>query len=408
MAQFAYKVRDDGGAMSAGVLDAHDLTDARDTLREEGKSIVSLQENFGPAGQQGETVVPLGGHKRIKTDDVIYFTTQLAVMVDTGVPLIDALDAIASHTAHPGLKRVLDEMCEDVRGGVEFSAALAKHPKVFDTLFVALMRASEMSGTMGQMLQRVSTYMEDQRGTRKRIKGAMVYPLCMLGFCVVVVVSLLIFVLPRFEKIYAGKNAVLPVPTRALLAISHTLTDYWPFIIGALAAAVVGGVTYFRSENGQRVLDTIRIRIPVLGGIYRKACLARSLRCMATMVSTGVSMLEGLDITSQVAGNRHYAAIWDRVADGVKEGASVSEQLMDCPLMPGTFAQMIDAGERTGKLGMVMDRIARFCEEDLKTAVKAVTSMIEPLMIIIMGIIVGGIAMALLLPVFKLSKVVGR
>jgi type IV pilus assembly protein PilC len=303
---------------------------------------------------------------------------------------------------------MIEEVGGDVRGGVEFSAALEKHPKVFNTLFVSLMRASEASGTMGKMLQRVSEYMEQQRETRKRIKGAMTYPMCMLFFCVIVVVCLLVFILPRFEKIYAGKDAVLPVPTRVLVAMSHAITDYWPLIIGGLVTGVVALAFYLRSSGGRRMLDTVRIRVPVLGKLCRKACLARSLRCMATMVSTGVSMLDGLDITAKVAGNRHYDDIWNRVADGVKEGATVSEQLCDCPLIPPSVAQMIDAGERSGKLGMVMDRVAKFCEDDLKVAVKTMTDLIEPVMIIVMGIIVGGIAMALLLPVFKISKVVGR
>jgi len=405
MPQFVYKVRDGRGALGTGVLTADDISQATHTLRSDGKTIISLQAGLPTSGSEP---LPLGGTKRIKHDDIIFFATQLAVMVDTGVPLIDALDSILAQTRHLGMKRMIEEVCGDVRGGVEFSAALEKHPKVFSTLFISLMRASEASGTMGKMLQRVSEYMEQQRETRQRIKGAMIYPLCMLAFCVDVVVCLLVFVLPRFEKIYAGKSAVLPAPTRVLMAMSHALTNYWPFIAGGLVVGAAALAFYLRSPAGRSMLDTVRIRMPILGKLCRKACLARSLRCMATMVSTGVSMLEGLAITAQVAGNRHYKDIWGRVADGVREGSTVSDQLCDCPLIPPSVAQMIDAGERSGKLGMVMDRVAKFCEDDLKVAVKTMTDLIEPVMIIIMGIIVGGIAMALLLPVFKISKVVAR
>ena len=407
MPQFAYKVRSEAGGFTTGTLQANNVSDATRTLQDEGKTIISLQEDFGQLNSSEEMPL-LGGVKRVKKDDIIFFAAQLAVMVDTGVPLSEALDMISSQSDHTGLKKLLAEVSEDVRGGMEFSGALDKHPKQFDTLFVSLMRASEASGTMGPMLQRVSDYMEEQRKTRKRIKGAMIYPSCMLGFCVIIIVCLLVFVLPKFEKIYAGKKAVLPAPTRFLLAISHGVTDYWPFILGGLTAGIGGLVMYLRTPGGQQALDTFRIRMPIMGGMFRKACLARSLRCLSVMVSTGVSMIEGLDITSRVSGNRHFKAVWDKVAEGVKEGSSVSDGLMDSPLIPGNVCQMISAGEKSGKLGMVMDRVARFCEEDLKVAVKAITDMIEPAMIIIMGVIVGGIAMALLLPVFKMSKIAGH
>jgi len=406
MPQFAYRVREKTGEFSTGTLTADTVSDATHSLQSKGKTIISLQEDFGQISS--EEVPLIGGVKKVKKDDVIFFAAQLAVMVDTGVPLSEALDMIGSQTEHTGLKKLLAEVSEDVKGGVEFSKALEKHPKQFDTLFVSLMRASEVSGTMGPMLQRVSDYMEDQRKTRKRIKGAMIYPACMLGFCVAIIVCLLVFVLPKFEKIYAGKKAVLPAPTRFLLGISHGITDYWPYIIGLLVAGVTGLVMYVRTPGGAQAMDTLRIRMPIMGGMFRKACLAKSLRCLSTMVSTGVSMIEGLEITSRVSGNRHFQAIWDNVASGVKEGSNLSDGLLDSPLIPGNVCQMISAGEKSGKLGMVMDRVARFCEDDLKVAVKAITDMIEPAMIIIMGVIVGGIAMALLLPVFKMSKIAGH
>ncbi|MDP6544735.1 MAG: type II secretion system F family protein [Phycisphaerae bacterium] len=406
MPQFAYKIRDRTGNIDTGTLQSSNVSDATHSLQERGNTILSLQEDFGRGG--GEEVPLLGGTKKVKKDDIIFFAAQLAVMVDTGVPLSEALDLIGSQSEHGGLKKLLSEVSEDVKGGMEFSNALEKHPRQFDTLFVSLMRASEASGTMGPMLQRVSDYMEEQRKTRKRIKGAMVYPSCMLGFCLVIIICLLVFILPKFEKIYAGKKAVLPAPTRVLLAISHGFTDYWYLILGGTIAVVGGLIMYLRTPGGQNALDTFRIRMPIMGGMFRKACLAKSLRCLSTMVTSGVGMIDGLEITSRVSGNRHFKAVWDKVSDGVKEGSNLSEGLMDSPLIPGNVCQMISAGEKSGKLGMVMDRVARFCEEDLKVAVKAITDMIEPVMIIVMGVIVGGIAMALLMPVFKMAKVAGH
>ena len=184
------------------------------------------------------------------------------------------------------------------------------------------------------------------------------------------------------------------------------MVDYWYLVLTGVAAAGVGGYFYFRSPAGKRLLDSVRIRIPLIGGMYRKAYLARSLRTMSTMISTGVSLLDGLEITAQVAGNRHYADIWDSVAEQARQGSSVSEELAKHPLVPGTVTHMVAAGERTGQLAKVMDRVADFCEQDVAVAVKSITSLIEPAMIIIMGILIGGIAMALLLPVFSMSKLV--
>ncbi len=400
MGRFIYHVRDGMGRYDNGVLTAHDMDEAGRLLRSEGKVVISLREEA-----ETPASTPRG---RVKRDDVIFFCTQLAVMVDTGVQITEALDAIGAQCGNLAFKEIINTLSDEVKSGKEFSAALQDYPKIFPPIFVALMRASEASGTMGAMLQRVSDYLASERETRKRIKGAMTYPICMLSFCVLVVVGLLVFVLPRFEKIYGAKGGVLPLPTRVLLGFSHSIVDYWYLFVAAIAGIVTGLYFYLRTEDGRAALDRVRVSIPVVGGMYRKGYLARSLRTMATMVSTGVTMLEGLEITAQVAGNRQYADIWKGLAEKVKQGSTISEHLYACPLIPRTITQMIEAGERTGRLGQVMNRIAEFCEDDLKIAVKNMTNLIEPIMIIVMGLLVGGIAMALLLPVFSLSKVVAH
>jgi len=343
---------------------------------------------------------------RVTRDEVIFLASQLAVMVETGVTLPEALDAIADQTQEPALKEVVEDLSMQVKGGVSFSGALKRHPRAFSPLLVALMRASEVSGTMGTMLHRACAYLSQERHTIKQIKGAMIYPICMLCFCTLVVIGLLIFILPRFEKIYAGKGAILPAPTRVMLSVSHGLVDYWYVALALVAILTVGAIFYFRSDRGRCFLDTFRIRMPVMGRMYRKAYLARSLRTMSTMISTGVSLLEGLEITADVVGNHHYAEIWKAVSEQAREGCAVSEELAKHPLIPCTVTRMIAAGERSGQLAHVMDRVAEFCEADVRTAIKSVTSLVEPAMIVIMGLIIGGIAMALLLPVFTMSRLV--
>jgi len=343
---------------------------------------------------------------KVKRDEVIFFTTQLSVMVETGVTLSEALDAIADQITEPVFKAVVSDLSEQVKAGIEFSAVLEKYPRVFTQMFVALMRASEASGQMGTMLMRASDYMSQERETLKKIRGAMIYPTCMMVFCTLVVIGMLVFILPRFEKIYAGKGAVLPAPTRFLLALSHGITDYWFLVVPAVAGLGTGLFFFFRSETGRSMMDTVRVRMPLVGAMYRKAYLARGLRTLATMIGTGVVLLDGLEITSRISANRHFRAIWDAVAEQAKQGGSITDELVKHPLVPGTITRMISAGERTGQLANVMNRVADFCEGDVKIAVKSVTSLVEPLMIIVMGIIIGGIAMALLLPVFSMSKLV--
>ncbi|RPI63148.1 MAG: type II secretion system F family protein [Planctomycetaceae bacterium] len=404
MTRFQYQVRDGSGRTDAGVLTAESIDDASRMLRKDGKIILGLREDHAKAA----AAATAGPRKAVKREDVIFLCTQLAVMVDTGVPLSEALDSIADQTLHTGMKAMVSDISDMVKSGTEFSVALEKYQKTFGRLFIAMMKASEASGTMGSMLQRVSEYLQQERETINRIKGAMTYPICMLSFCILVVVSLLVFVLPRFEKIYEGKGAALPLPTQILLSMSKGVVNYWPYILVCLAGVVVGAYYYFRSPAGRMMLDLARINLPIIGPMYRKAYLARSLRTMATMITTGVSMLEGLEISARVAGNYFYTKVWTDVADRVKEGSTLSEQLFQCKLIPRTVTQMISAGEKTGKLGTVMNRVASFCEEDLSIAVKTVTNMIEPIMIIVMGALVGGIAMALLLPIFSISKVVAH
>jgi type IV pilus assembly protein PilC len=411
MPKYQYQARDSAGKSVTGSVTAEDVNEAARLIRREGKTVVAMTEESGAAAGK-PPALPAGPRhvsgRKVPLDQVIYFATQLAVMVDTGVPLADALDGIAASVEHPEMKAVVQDVSEQVKGGAEFSAALDSHPKVFSKLFVALMRASEASGTMGAMLLRLSEYLEQDRETRNQIKGAMTYPICMLTFCIVVVVGLLVFILPRFEKIYEGKGAVLPLPTRMLLCLSNGIIDHWALLL--VVGGVVGTGLYFglRTPGGHILLDKLRISLPIFGPMTRKASLARSLRTMSTLVSTGVTMLDGLNLTAEVSGNYFFNRMWRGVADRAREGSTLSDELKTYPLIPSTVAQMIAAGEKTGKLSLVMNRVAGFCEDDLRTAVKSVTTMIEPMMIGIMGVIVGGIAMAMLLPVFSVARLIAK
>ena len=356
MPRFAYQVRDSRGSCTTGVVKAASSDEAARQLRLSGSVILDMHEDHGKAGSSGPSAskssVGLFGPPPVKRDDVIFFANQLAIMVDTGVPLSDALEAICQQTHNPGLKYVLEDITEQVRGGLEFSRALERHPKVFSPLFIAMVRASEATGTLGKMLQRVSGYLEQQRQLRKRVKGAMAYPVMMLFFCVGIVIAMLIFILPRFEKIYAGKKAALPAPTRILLGLSNALIDHWAIILVSLAVVITALVVLLRSKQGHVIMDGLKLHVPVLGSMARKAALTRSLRTLSTMIASGVSVLDALSITGDVAGNIHYQRMWQGLIGQLKEGSSLSEELSHCKLIPQSITQMVSAGERTGKLGV--------------------------------------------------------
>jgi len=399
--QFTYEIREASGQCSSGALSAASTADAMLQLRKPGRVILSLKE-------QVRDDIPPAPLRHIRQDDILYFANQLAVMVDTGVPLTEALDAIAAQSDHTGMKAMLESIADRVKGGEEFSRALERYPKQFSRLFIAMMRASEVSGSMGVMLRRVCDYMAQERETVKRVKGAMVYPVFMLAFCSMVVIALLIFVLPRFQTVYQSRGAILPGPTQFLLNVSDGLCTHWPTLLGGAIVLGVSGGMMLRTPRGRTFMDGLKIRMPLVGPMYRKACISRSLRTMATMVTTGVSVLDGLKITASVSGNVHYEKIWLNLSERIKEGAGMADELFRCPLVPRTVSQMIAAGERTGRLGDVMNRLADFCDDDLKVAVRTLTTMIEPAMIVIMGLLIGGIALALLLPVFSISKVMAH
>ncbi len=371
-------------------------------LRSEGKTVVDLREQTTTRQKVGAKL------PKVQADHVLFFTNQLAVMVDTGVPLTEALDCIVEQTDHAGAKAMVSTIADQVKGGVEFSAALARYPKAFDKVYISMVQASEISGTMGHMLERLAEHLRNQREMRKQVQGAMLYPTGMLIFAVGIVIAMMVFVLPRFQGIYAGKGAVLPKPTRALLATSDFLVNHWFWLLIGTAAVVAGAIAFLRTPTGRYHADRARLKLPAIGKLYEKVYISRSFRTLATMLSSGVDVLDGMRIAAGVAGNRLYRDMWLRVADGLKQGRTLSEEMFSTSLIPRGVAQMVASGDKTGRLASVMERIADFCESDLKIGIKAMTSMIEPVMIVIMGLIVGGIAMALLLPIFSISKVVAN
>jgi len=354
----------------------------------------------------------------VKQAELILFTTQLAVMLDSGVVLSDALDAIAEQAEDGTLKMIIMDVAETVKGGENFSKALTSYPKVFNSMFISMVKASEASGKMVEMLRVLSGYLNFESETRKRIKGALTYPFIMALMAVASTGTLMFFVLPRFTKIYEARGAALPKITQILVGLSQTLGDFQVMTI-ILTAVILMSIALYcwaRTLTGRRVIDYVKIRTPVLGTMFVDMIVTRSMRIMATMVNTGVSLLDAIEVVRGSCENYYFQQLWAGTNNKIRDGYQLSESIQISQGSEGTgtqliapgIIQMLRAGEKSGKLGDVSDKISVFYEKKLEASIKSVTALIEPLMITILGGIIGTIAIALLLPVFKISTVIAH
>jgi type IV pilus assembly protein PilC len=392
---FQYRVRDPMGNVHQGSLEAAGVEEAAQTLRRDGFQILELEEADAPLGL-------FGG--RVSKAEIIYMTAQLAIMVDTGITLSTALAGIVEQEQNPGLRKVLTELKEAVEGGEDFSAALARHPKLFDKTYVSLVKASEATGSLGAMLDRIANYLRKEVETRGKVRAAMAYPAVMMLLAVGVTIFLLTYILPKFTPMFVAKGMDLPAPTKLMMGISDALMLYWYLWAAAGVSLVVGYIFAKRTEPGRRTLDLVKINLPVLGTMFRKVTISRSIRTLGTMLASGVPMLDALRLCAEVSGNYHYERLWYDVRDQVTAGKRICEVLSGNPLFPRVLVQMIASGEETGKLDYVLERVSTYYDQEVDTSLKTATSLIEPIMITAMGFIVGSIGLALLLPIFSLSR----
>jgi len=350
---------------------------------------------------------------KVKQSELILFTTQLSVMLDSGVVLSDALDAIAEQAEHGTFKMIIINVAERVKSGDNFSKALAGYSKVFNTMFISMVKASEASGRMAEMLNVLSGYLSFESETRKRIKGALTYPFIMALMAVAATGTLMFFVLPRFMGIYESRGAALPKLTQILVSFSKILGNF-QIMTGVLTVAIFGsiGLYYWAGTlTGRRVIDFVKIRTPVLGTMFIDTVVTRSMRIMATMVNTGVSLLDSIEVMQGSCQNYYFQRLWVGVDEKIRDGYQLSESILisqGSELIAPGIIQMLRAGEKSGKLGQVCDKISVFYEKKLEGSIRNVMALIEPVMITIMGTIIGTIAIALLLPVFRISSVIAH
>lgn len=406
MPKFTFKARDEKGQPQSGQIEAESREEALQKLRAERKLVIELDE--GVVQVDRERALVRHAARSVKREEVIAFAGQMSVMLETGVPLGEAMRSFVENSRSGSLRRVMSVVHESVLAGSTLSSSMAAFPNVFPNLMVSLMKAAEASGKMGMMLARISEYLGKERRTKRQIVGAMVYPLVMVGMAIAVTMFLVVWVLPRFARIYESRSASLPMPTRIVMGASDLILGNWTSIIG-LAALVAGSIIFARStRRGRRFLDRLRLATPIVGPMFSQYYLTRATRTLATLLAAGVSVLDALRIVRGVTENAMWEDLWDRMAISVTSGLTMGEVATNSKLIPAPVASMIAAGERTGRLPETLDRVAEVAENDLDEAVKTASQLMEPLMITVMGGLIGGIAVALLLPIFSISSVMSH
>ena len=399
MAKFVYSARPvTGGDIQTGELDVKTKDEVMAYLHRQKMIPVSVREK-----EAGITIQIGTG---IKTRDIVIFTRQFATMINSGLPLVQSLDILAEQTENQHLRKVIQEVLYDVESGNTLADALGRHPRVFTELYVNMVAAGEAGGILDTILLRLATFLEKNDALIRKIKGAMIYPGVILTVAALAVIILLIFVIPTFQNMFDAAGIPLPMPTRIVIGASAFLQAFWWALgIGVILAAVALRQIY-RTDGGQLFLDRLLLNMPILGDLQRKAAVARFTRTLGTLVSSGVSILEGLEITAKTAGNRviHDAVMGSRAS--IAGGETIAGPLKESGVFPPMVVQMINVGEQTGGLDEMLTKIADFYDEEVDAAVEALLAVMEPIMIVVLGTVVGGMIVAMYLPIFDMINAV--
>lgn len=399
MPSFAYVARETGtGREIRSSLDAATEQAAIAALLNRNLLVVSIQEKVAKKGRTAGGSVPLS--------DLVMFTRQLATMVDAGLAMVQSLQGLAEQTQNKAMRDCIKDICTRVESGDSFSEALQKHPRVFNRLYVAMVGAGEKGGLLAEILARLAVYLENAARLRKKVKSAMMYPTIVTIVAFAITIFLLIKVIPVFGDIYSGFGAKLPGPTQFLINISEIVKKYFILIILGIGGGVYGWLYFIQTKKGREFWDKNRIRLPIFGAIAHKICLARFTRTLASLVRSGVPILEVLHIVSQTVGNVMMEKAIKVASTDIERGESISNALGKHPIFPNMIIRMITAGEQTGKIDNMLERISDFLDEEIETTLSGLTSLIEPLLIVFLGVVVGGMVICMFLPIFKMSEIV--
>src|SRR6266436_1887384 len=399
MASFAYVARETAsGREIRSSVDAATEQAAIAALLNRNMLVVSIQEKIGKKGKTS------GG--KVALQDLVIFTRQLATMIDAGLAMVQSLQALAEQTTNKVMRDVIKDVCTRVESGDSFSDALQKHPKVFNRLYVCMVGAGEKGGLLAEILARLAVYLENAARLRKKVKSALMYPTTVSVVAVLITIFLLVKVVPVFGEIFKSFGAELPAPTQFLVRLSEIVKSYILLILIGGVGAVYGWFYFIKTKTGRKFWDARRIKLPIFGVIAHKICLARFTRTLASLVRSGVPILEVLQITSQTVGNVVMEKAIKTAALDIERGESISGALGKHPVFPSMIIRMITAGEQTGKIDNMLERISDFLDEEIETTLSGLTALIEPILIVFLGVVVGGMVICMFLPIFKMPEIV--
>ena len=399
MPAYVYVARDSvTGREVRSVVEAASEQAAIAALLNRNLLVLSIQERVGKKGRTA------GG--RLSLQDLVLFTRQLATMIDAGLAMVQSFQALAEQTTNKVMRDVIRDVCARVESGDSFSEALQKHPKVFSRLYVCMVAAGEKGGLLAEILARLATYLENTARLRKKVKSAMMYPTVVTIVAVLITIFLLVKVVPVFGEIYSSFDAKLPAPTQFMIDLSQFVKRYILLLLIGGVALGYGWIHFIKTPVGRRFWDAYRIRMPIFGVLAHKICLARFSRTMASLIRSGVPILEVLQIVSQTVGNVVMETAIKAAAVDIERGEGISAALSKHPVFPAMILRMITAGEQTGKIDNMLERVANFLDEEVETALSGLTSLIEPILIVFLGIVIGGMVICMFLPIFKMSEIV--
>ena len=403
MATFAYSGRTRQGRTVTGERIAETMDGAVAALRREQILVTQIS----PLKEAAPKAAKPSG-KSVSAKNLAVFTRQFSVMIDAGLPLVQCLEILGTQEEDKNFASVILATRTDVESGASLADAMKKHPKAFDPLFTNMIAAGEAGGILDTILKRLATYIEKAVKLRGQVKSAMIYPIAVIVIAVLVVGVILWKVIPTFASLFSGLGAELPLPTRIVIAASNGLVRFMPFVLVGIGAAVFAFRAYYNSTNGRRVIDAITLKLPVLGQLMRKIAVARFCRTLSTLLASGVSILEALDITARTAGNAIIEEAIMTTRKSIERGETIAAPLKETNVFPSMVVQMISVGEATGALDTMLGKIAEFYEEEVDTAVAGLLTLLEPIMIFFLGVVVGGIVIAMYMPIFDLiSKLTG-
>ena len=404
MITFSYQARDMSGKIVSGIQDALNEDNAVTSLMSRGLMVLSLQQKAAATKSRKKTW-------SVKETDLVLFTRQLSTMIEAGISLVQALTALYDQCdpkRQKSLRHIISDVTTRVQGGETFHESIAKHPRVFDRLFVSMVKAGEHGGLLAEILDRLAGFLEASARLRKKIKSAMTYPVIVICIAMAITTFLIVKVVPIFGEIFQDFGSKLPAPTQFLIDVSDFMRGEWYFLLGGIGAIFFSIRTFLRSTRGKQLWDRWKLKLPVFGPLIHKICMSRFARTFAQLIRSGVPILEVLDIVGGASGNHVVEMSIKGVSSDVEKGDNLSVALSKKTIFPPMMLRMVAAGEATGKIDTMLEKMADFWDEEIEALLDALTSLIEPLLIVFLGVIVGGIVIAMFLPIFKLNEVVSQ